>query len=93
MTPRCLNEPASPLHYLFAAQPTLPRAAFKTMTGLGDRVGTSLVAALLQRGYLASDTPYGELRFAIPKHALRFYFPALWPEAEQEQATLARRER
>lgn len=78
-----------PLHYLFAAQPTLPRAAFKTMTGLGDRVGTSLISALIERGFLASDTPYGELRFAIPEHALRFYFPALWPEAEQEQAEAA----
>jgi Fic family protein len=78
-----------PLHYLFAAQPTLPRAVFKTMTGLGDRVGTSLISALIERGFLASDTPYGELRFAIPEHALRFYFPALWPEAEQEQAEAA----
>lgn len=81
-------EALAPLHYLFAARPTLPRADFKTLTGLGDRVGTSLISALLHRGYLASDTPYGELRFAIPEHALRFYFPALWPEAEQEQAGL-----
>jgi len=83
-------EATTPLHYLFAAHPTLTRAEFKTLTGLGERVSTSLVSTLLQRGYLASDTPYGELRFAIPERALRFYFPALWPEAEQEQATLAR---
>lgn len=79
-------EALGPLHYLFAAYPALPRAEFKAMTGLGERVATSLVSALLERGFLASDTPYGELRFAIPDHALRFYFPALWPEAEQEQA-------
>jgi hypothetical protein len=77
-----------PLHYLFAAYPALGRAESNAMTGLGDRVATSLVSALLERGFLASDTSYGELRFAIPEHAPRFYFPALWPEAEQEQAAL-----
>ena len=82
------SEALIPLHYLFAASPSLPRVAFKNMTGLGDRNGTSLISALLQRGFLASDTPYGDLRLAIPEHALRFYFPALWPEAEQEQAQL-----
>jgi Fic family protein len=75
-----------PLHYLFATSSSLPRAAFKTMTGLGDRTGTSLLSALIERGFLESDTPYGEVRFGIPDHALRFYFPALWPESEQEQA-------
>lgn len=34
----------------------------------------------------ASDSPDGALRFAVPRHALRFYFPALWPEAEQDEA-------
>ncbi len=34
------------------------------------------------RGLLRSDTPYGPVRFGLPLHALRFYFPALWPEAD-----------
>jgi hypothetical protein len=38
--------------------------------------------ALLKAGYLTSDSPYGVLRFAIPRSALRFYFPELWPEAD-----------
>jgi hypothetical protein len=58
----------------------------------GDRTATSLLPALLDRGFLASDTSYGDVRFAIPDHALRFYFPAFWPEAEQEPATLAAQE-
>jgi Fic family protein len=82
------QEALVPLHYLFAAQPDISRNEFKAMTGLGERVATSLLSALLTRGFLASDSPYGRLRFAVPKHALRFYFPALWPEAEQEQAEL-----
>lgn len=76
------------LHYLFVTQAELGRAEFKTMTGLGDRSATDLVSSLLRTGYLASDSAYGKLRFAIPRHALRFLFPALWPEAEQDQAAL-----
>lgn len=70
------------LHYLFATQGELERADFKAMLGLGDRLATAQVAALLQRGLLATDSPYGKLRFGVPQHALRFYFPRLWPEAE-----------
>ena len=77
-----------PLHYLFVAQGELGRADFKAMTGLGERVATQTLSALLRQGFVASDSPYGRLRFAVPRHALRFYFPALWPEAEQEQAQM-----
>jgi Fic family protein len=80
-------EALMPLHYLFATQTELARADFKTLTGLGDRVATDLLSALLRRGFLATDSPYGKVRFAVPLHALRFYFPALWPEAEQDVAS------
>ena len=70
------------LHYLFATQGELERAEFKAMLGLGERLATAQVAALLRRGLLLSDSPYGKLRFGVPQHALRFYFPGLWPEAE-----------
>jgi hypothetical protein len=70
------------LHYLFAAQGELERADFKAMLGLGERMATAQVTALLKRGLLLSDSPYGKLRFGVPQHALRFYFPGLWPEAE-----------
>ena len=75
-----------PLHYMFGTGIELGRAEFKSLTGLGERVATELIAALLRQGFVASDAPYGKLRFAIPQHALRFYFPALWPEAEQDAA-------
>ncbi|WP_164964053.1 Fic family protein [Rubrivivax sp. JA1026] len=78
------REALRPLHYLFVTQAELARADFKAMTGLGDRLATGLVSALISRGFLRSDTPYGKLRFAVPQHALRFYFPNLWPEAEAE---------
>jgi Fic family protein len=70
------------LHYLFATQGELDRADFKAMLGLGDRLATAQVSALLQRGLLETDSPHGKLRLGVPQHALRFYFPSLWPEAE-----------
>jgi Fic family protein len=75
-----------PLHYLFATQAELGRAEFKAMSGLGERVATETVSSLVRRGFVASDSAYGKLRFAVPQHALRFYLPALWPEAEQDEA-------
>ena len=82
------EEALLPLHYLFATQAELGRADFKTMTGLGDRLATQLLTSLLRRGFLATDSAYGKVRFAIARHALRFYFPALWPEAEQDEEWL-----
>ncbi len=70
------------LHYLFATQSDMERADFKAMLGLGDRLATAQVSALLKRGLLESDSAYGKLRLGVPLHALRFYFPNLWPEAE-----------
>lgn len=71
------------LHYLFVTQGALERRDFKAMLGLGDRMATTQISALLQRGLLETDSPHGKLRFGVPQHALRFYFPKLWPEAER----------
>ena len=73
-----------PLHYLFLTGGELERGEFKAMMGLGDRTAVSALSALVKRGLLKSDTPQGKVRFALPLHALRFYFPALWPEAEAD---------
>lgn len=78
------REALRPLHYLFLSGGELERGEFKTMLGLGERTAVSALSALLKRGLLKSDTPQGKVRFALPLHALRFYFPALWPEAEAD---------
>ena len=72
------------LHYLFLSGGEIERGEFKSMMGLGDRTAVSALSALIKRGLLKSDSPQGKLRFALPLHALRFYFPALWPEAEAD---------
>ena len=80
-------EAIKPLHYLWLGGQSMDRGDFKIMTGLGDRVATNVLTALIQRGLLKSDTPQGKVRFGIPLHALRFYFPSLWPEAEADVAS------
>ena len=54
------------------------------MTGLGERTAVSALSALVKRGLLKSDTPQGKVCFGLPLHALRFYFPALLPEAKAD---------
>jgi Fic family protein len=76
----------TPLNYLFMDGGEIERGEFKLMMGLGERTSGTVLAALLERSLLKSDTPQGKLRFAFPLHALRFYFPAMWPEAEADAA-------
>jgi Fic family protein len=76
------REALRPLHYLFAMQGSLKRSDFKAMLGLGERLASAQISALLARGLLRSPSAYGDLSFGVPQHALRFYFPRLWPEAE-----------
>ena len=77
-------EALRPLHYLFLSSAEIERGDFKRMTGLGERTAVNLLTALVRRGLLRSDTVQGKVRFGLPLHALRFYFPALWPEAEAD---------
>ncbi len=75
------------LHTLFIHGP-MERGEFKQITGLGLRNAERLLKALQERGLVRSDTPRGrgKLIFGVPHHALRFYFPNLWPEAEAQNA-------
>ena len=78
------SELLKPLHYLFVTAGELDRGEFKLMTGLGERTAVTALTALLARGLVRSGSPQGKVWFAFPHHALRFYFPALWPEAEAD---------
>ena len=69
------------LHYVAMTGPT-ERATFVKMSGLGERTGRRVLASLLDFGVLSAPSPRAELSFAVPFSALRFLFPALWPEAE-----------
>ena len=69
------------LHTLLINGP-MERGEFKQITGMAARTAERMLVTLLARGLLRSDSPRGKLIFGVPLHALRFYFPALWPEAE-----------
>ncbi len=73
-------EAAPALHYLFLAG-SAPRGEFKQMTGLASRSADRVLAALLRRGLLESDSSKGAVRFGLPLEALAYYFPRLYPEA------------
>ena len=79
------------MHYLFLSGEEMPRGEFKTMLGLGERMATDALGALVKRGLLKSDSPQGKVRFGLPQHALRFLLPRLWPEAEADSAVSVRR--
>lgn len=68
------------LHYVFLAG-SAPRGEFKQMTGLASRSADRVLAALLRRGLLESDSSKGAVRFGLPLEALAYYFPRLYPEA------------
>ena len=74
-------EALQPLRMMFLTG-EMERGEFKLMTGLQTRTAERLLRALFDLRLVVSDSPKGKLRFGVPLHALRFYFPALWPEAE-----------
>lgn len=77
-------EAALPLHHLFATGP-VARGEFQRMTGLGERVARSLLAALLDTGLVTSSSRLGPVRFAFPLDALQFLLPELYPEAAMRE--------
>ena len=76
-----------PLHRLFLSRAEIERGEFKRLTGLGERTPVNLLSPLIQRALLSTDSPQGRIRFGLLMHALRFYCPALWPEAEANLPT------
>ena len=62
------------LHDLFSTQAAQPRGDAKALLGMKERLATLTLSALLKRGFLATDSAYGLVRFAVPRHALRFLF-------------------
>lgn len=71
-------EPA--LYHVFLAG-SVKRGEFKRMTGLGARVADKVIAAMLKKSLLVSDTSKGPVSIGLPLEALAFYFPRLYPEA------------
>ncbi len=53
----------------------MARGEFKAMLGMSDRGATDALGALVKRGLLKSDSPQCNVRFGLPRHALRSMHP------------------
>jgi Fic family protein len=58
----------------------IARGEASRITGKPVRTASRIVAALLERNLLTSETPKGALRIAFPAKAAGYYFPRLYPE-------------
>lgn len=63
---------------------SVSRAEFSQMLGVTDVMARRITRTLLDYGLLTSPSHRGELSFALPLKSLRFLFPRLWPEVDQE---------
>lgn len=73
-----------PLHYV-ALKGSLPRADFMRMLGVEDRMARRILASLLDWGLLKAQSSRADVFFNIEQKSLRWLFPGLWVEAEQEE--------
>ncbi len=58
----------------------IARGEAARITGKPVRTASRIVAALLERNLLTSETPKGALRIAFPAKTAGYYFPRLYPE-------------
>ncbi|MBL8210629.1 MAG: Fic family protein [Bryobacterales bacterium] len=59
---------------------TLPRGEVESIVGTGDRQARRIVAALVDRGAVQSDSPRASLRLAFPATLASRWLPGLFPE-------------
>jgi hypothetical protein len=58
----------------------LPRADIAGIVGATERHGRRIVAALMEKGVLASDSPRAPLRLVFPATLASRWMPGLFPE-------------
>jgi len=63
---------------------SVTRAEFNQMLGLSETLARRVTRSLLDFGLLASPSHKGDLSFGLPLASLRFMFPKLWPEVDQD---------
>jgi len=63
---------------------SVTRREFRQLLGLSDPLAHRVTRSLLDFGLLASPSHRGDLSFGLPLASLRFLFPRLWPEVDQD---------
>lgn len=59
------------------------------LTGLPERTARDVLNALVQEGFLVSDTPRGKVRVGFPMHALGSLLPNLYPAGDLDRSPQA----
>jgi Fic family protein len=67
-----------------ALRRAVTRAEFTQMLGVSDVLARRITRSLLDFGLLTSPSHRSDLSFGLPLKSLRFLFPRLWPEVDQE---------
>jgi Fic family protein len=62
----------------------VPRGEVASMLGISPRLGRDIVASLVERGVLTSDTAYGTLRVLFPAKLATRWMPDLFPAEVKE---------
>lgn len=62
------------------------------LTGLPERTARDVLNALVQEGFLVSDTPRGKVRVGFPLHALGSLLPNLYPAGDVDDDPRTMRE-
>jgi Fic family protein len=63
----------------------VPRGEVASMLGISPRSGRDIVAGLVERGVLTSDTAYGPLRILFPAKSAARWMPDLFPDSPQRE--------
>ena len=58
----------------------LPRGEVDAIVGTGDRQGRRILAALIEKGVLASESSRAPLHLAFPANLAHRWMPGLFPE-------------
>ncbi|MGF6372828.1 Fic family protein [Paraburkholderia sp. RAU6.4a] len=67
-----------------ATRRAVSRAEFNQILGVTDVLARRITRSLLDIGLLDSPSHRGNLSFGLPLKSLRFLFPRLWPEVDQD---------
>ena len=66
----------------------VPRGRASEITGYGERMARSVVSALLNKGYLKSESTRSPLYLAFPIDAVETWFPKLYPRISRLDSVL-----
>ena len=77
---RSMRKEAGPMLRSVALRGEIGRGELVSFAPAGNRIARGILADLLEEGFLASDSPRGSVRLAMPTHAVPYLLPGMYPE-------------